>query len=707
MIEVVEEVVTVDITEEVIVVEMGDAVPLEWGRITGDLSDQEDLNWALYWKANKNHIHDDRYYTEAESDALLAGKADAVHVHDDRYYVKAESDAALAGKQDVLVFDEVPTESSLNPVRSGGVFDALADSALTGSVSGGLVSVSDGADAAAADLSVGIVPVQDLRGYDRPWPDGGGKNLLPKGASSTSGGVTFTVQDDGSVKTSGTSTTTGFWGVQFTIPAGTYTFSGCPTNSSNIICDIRDAVGGTGLGYGSDSGSGKMFTNESDVTAYFNIRIPSGVNTNNLVFYPMIETGSSKTTYAPYSNICPITGWDACKVTRTGRNLYPITLDNDKWMNNAGATNSKSNGVITVNISNPAATSMGVYTPTASTLNQLVQSLLGREISWSFDIRVSVENSNVRAGIQNVKLGYYTLSTEWQHISDSAVVPINGNGFTPFNIYNTTGNTQAFSIEVKNLQIELGSSATAYEPYQGQTVTIDLGGTRYGGMLDVTSGVLRVTKMYYLFDGTEGWWEQTAGSNIYCINCEKGVSNVGPMCNMFKWVNMSANEPDNSIRFAAALARIYVIHPTISSNLTEFRGYLAGHNLQVCYDLAAPFSVQLSPAEVRILSGLCNVWADTGDCSLVYWRSAGAGAALGLGNVCRNGVLGDVLTRGMITEFMEVSMMATRNYVTGDVLIAGDLLYRATANVGSGSALTEGVNVERITLVDYILDVLQ
>lgn len=51
---------------------------------------------ALY--ASIAHTHDDRYYTEAEADALLATKAATVHTHDDRYYTEAESDASLAAK---------------------------------------------------------------------------------------------------------------------------------------------------------------------------------------------------------------------------------------------------------------------------------------------------------------------------------------------------------------------------------------------------------------------------------------------------------------------------------------------------------------------------------------------------------------------------------------------------------------------------------
>jgi hypothetical protein len=43
------------------------------------------------------HTHDDRYYTETEMNALLAGKAASSHTHDDRYYTETEIDTKLSG----------------------------------------------------------------------------------------------------------------------------------------------------------------------------------------------------------------------------------------------------------------------------------------------------------------------------------------------------------------------------------------------------------------------------------------------------------------------------------------------------------------------------------------------------------------------------------------------------------------------------------
>lgn len=54
------------------------------------------------------HNHDDRYYTESETDALLATKSDTSHNHDSRYYTETETNTLLNAKAD-LVGGTVPT----------------------------------------------------------------------------------------------------------------------------------------------------------------------------------------------------------------------------------------------------------------------------------------------------------------------------------------------------------------------------------------------------------------------------------------------------------------------------------------------------------------------------------------------------------------------------------------------------------------------
>jgi len=56
---------------------------------------------ALDGKSDTGHNHDDRYYTDSETDILLSGKSDTGHNHDDRYYTEQEVDTLLNGKRNV------------------------------------------------------------------------------------------------------------------------------------------------------------------------------------------------------------------------------------------------------------------------------------------------------------------------------------------------------------------------------------------------------------------------------------------------------------------------------------------------------------------------------------------------------------------------------------------------------------------------------
>ena len=68
-------------------------------------------------RSPNTHTHDDRYYTESEADALLAGKSGTGHVHDERYYTEAEVNSLLAGRE--------PVDSSL--LRVAGSVGAVSD----------------------------------------------------------------------------------------------------------------------------------------------------------------------------------------------------------------------------------------------------------------------------------------------------------------------------------------------------------------------------------------------------------------------------------------------------------------------------------------------------------------------------------------------------------------------------------------------------
>lgn len=64
----------------------------------------------------------------------------------------------------------------------------------------------------------------------------------------------------------------------------------------------------------------------------------------------------------------------------------------------------------------------------------------------------------------------------------------------------------------------------------------------------------------------------------------------------------------------------------------------------------------------------------------------------------------DTATREMLTDSIEPAMVATQNYTAGALIIANGKLYRATAAIANGAAITVGSNAESIDLETLIAE---
>ena len=142
----------------------------------------------------------------------------------------------------------------------------------------------------------------------------GSKNLLPfpyKETSKVEGGITFTVNDDGSVSVSGTcnSPVTGY--VEFKciedgfIGAGEYKITGCPSNgslSSYYLIVKADGSWGSAPDYNSDTGNGLNLIVATSITDV-RIRVAHGtVISTPIVFYPMVRDARiTDDTFVPWA----------------------------------------------------------------------------------------------------------------------------------------------------------------------------------------------------------------------------------------------------------------------------------------------------------------------------------------------------------------------------------------------------------------------
>lgn len=165
-------------------------------------------------------------------------------------------------------------------------------------------------------LSVPITPTQDLHGYAKPWPGGGGENLLPMPITSGSYnyGVTVAVNPDFSFvinKPNGSGWTIFQLG-SFSLSAGTYTLIESDDGSANASIQIlhEDGTAFTNTRYAKR----RVFTLSSTETVsatYSRAAAATDVLTKIMLF-----AGNTKTAddYSPYSNICPISGIDNLSV---------------------------------------------------------------------------------------------------------------------------------------------------------------------------------------------------------------------------------------------------------------------------------------------------------------------------------------------------------------------------------------------------------
>lgn len=133
-----------------------------------------------------------------------------------------------------------------------------------------------------------VDPLQDLHGYENPWPGGATKNLIdaPDKPSAAAGDKLY----DGSVN----------------LPAGTYTLSSSNTTGTVSVLGV---------------GAGVMpytFTLADAITS-LTIEVVTAGAYNNI----QLESGSAATSFIPYKNICPISGSSNIEIKRYGKNLLP------------------------------------------------------------------------------------------------------------------------------------------------------------------------------------------------------------------------------------------------------------------------------------------------------------------------------------------------------------------------------------------------
>ena len=185
-----------------------------------------------------------------------------------------------------------------------------------------------------------------------------------------------------------------------------------------------------------------------------------------------------------------------------------------------------------------------------------------------------------------------------------------------FSFWNTGDNIW----HIKDFQIELGSTATTYEPYNPITdISIKLNETIYGGTLDVESGKLVVNKVKAQLP-VSGWGSTGGAFYNSLVNCPAykldgiAISNIEPYQGV---VSSGSGVLDKKFALYSESMRVYVRDSSFAS-VSDFMTFLSSNPMEIVYELATPITIQLPPAQVKLLQGANVVTTNGTSMNLTY-----------------------------------------------------------------------------------------
>lgn len=304
---------------------------------------------------------------------------------------------------------------------------------------------------------------------------------------------------------------------------------------------------------------------------------------NNLILKPQAELGTTKTSWEPYTGgqpspspdyPSPIESITEISATVTGKNLFDIntaTLNSAlKWVD-------------------------GAYSPeNLSVASDFIKIEKGKSYISKYKMQIILFNENKEyIGYYNNTTGQYngfTISTD----SECNYVKVSFRSSINNNVDFTT---------IGDIQIEQGSTATTYEPYQSNSLTIDLQGNELCSLpnnvkdeLVIENGRAKIIKRIgkVALDGSESWKEEKEFNNAYIpISNAKG-NNTPTLSNYFKSVSVTTNAWGD-IKFGATNKNLIFYKGAIEkTDLAGFKTWLSTHNVEVYYTLETPIDIEIT-----------------------------------------------------------------------------------------------------------------
>ena len=405
-------------------------------------------------------------------------------------------------------------------------------------------------------------------------------------------------------------------------------------------------------------------------------------------------------------NIRPISGWTGCNVTRTGKNLF-------NWDRQLGTPDPTSGSNTTSpRVMDVAHYYVGLrpdnyYYPSNvaeySVANGAIK-IRGTNNAYGVGFPVAVKASTIytlhgtASANPHLGVGYY--DTSWNYLGT--------NGGQSETLIFTTPSNCAYAVIIlrstdtttgttwTNVQLELGSSATTYEPYQGTTVAVDWtteAGTVYGGTIDFATGLLTVDRAMITI-GDMTWTYNSGQLSMVSESIKTAVGDgANVICSSYKTTTDLRSSPwsqaDKVIGINKATSKTtgnfatgaVAIKDTSYTDASAFKSAMSSQT--ICYELATPQTYQLTPQQLNTFLGTNNIFSDCSSVEVEYRADT-------------------KLYIEKLTMPTEDDMVANQAITSGKFFMVGNNLYLATAAIANGAQIIEGTNATRLSLADAL-----
>lgn len=563
-------------------------------------------------------------------------------------------------------------------------------------------------------------------------------NLLEvKHATEAINGITFTNNGDGTFKLNGTASDTvryridqlSLTGNPKKYESGTYTASGASTKFKLFVMQFETWT--TIFTTNFEAQKTASVTGTSD--CFTCIEILEGTSFNNETFRIMFNKGETALPFEPYgiNNV----GDNGLSVTSCGKNILKAThpdIVNRETKTENGVTftiyKNDDGNLEKVVVNGTASAQTGVVISDAVTgLKETMKRYVGKTVTCS-------------GCPTNGSLTTYSILMQGFE-RDSIGVHDTGNGATAV-VADSTNFSNAYQIMImirsgciaNNLvfrpQLELGSAATAFEPYTGSTASLTTGLPlcSVGSIkdeVDYNRGVVIKRTAKIVLNGTETGW----GVNSQSPTSSTGSKWIQLITNAFRRPkSVGSDETSHAISadvdivspsecYGGEMDDCLSIRDTLSggtlkaqigiriagiATVSDLTAYLASNPVTVVYELAEPYEIPMTAAEVtayhalRTFENTTNITAtDSPTMTVDYLLDTENGKAVGK--------VVDDTTRQMLNllSLIAAPYDDTATYALGAYCTENNMLYKCTTAV----SLAEPFDPEKWTATTIMAEI--